>query len=88
MEHDLRTPSSGVAQMIHMLEEKETNPEKKELLHHVGRASKQLLELINGILEFDKFSQQESPVLFKNLMFRNLSATSLISNIQQPGVKI
>lgn len=85
MEHDLRTPSSGVVQMIHMLEERETDPEKRELLSHVGRASKQLLELLNGILEFDKVSHQTGPVLFNKFDFREL--VSNVIDIEYPAAR-
>ncbi|MGD9152871.1 MAG: ATP-binding protein [Gammaproteobacteria bacterium] len=54
MEHDLRTPSSGIMGMTKILEERETDLSKKEALHMLSQASERLLNILNGILAFDK----------------------------------
>jgi len=54
MEHDLRTPCSGIAAMTEILEKKATDQETKENLHHVAKASARLLDILNGILSFDQ----------------------------------
>jgi signal transduction histidine kinase/DNA-binding response OmpR family regulator len=62
MEHDLRTPASGVAQILKFMAEDETNPEKKTTLQQLANASQRLLDLLNGILEFDKMSTGQTAI--------------------------
>ncbi|MGD9152038.1 MAG: ATP-binding protein [Gammaproteobacteria bacterium] len=54
MEHDLRTPSSGIMGMTKILEEQETDSNKKEILHLLSQASERLLNVLNGVVAFDK----------------------------------
>ncbi len=72
MEHDLRTPCSGIAEMVHLIEAGEKDPEKKELLGYVAKASRQLLEMLNGILEFDHIESGNLLVLDKKFNIRQV----------------
>jgi len=66
MEHDLRTPASGVAQMLQLLSEDELEPSKKEVLTQLASAAQRLLDLLNDIVAFDKTSSgQLSVSLYK-----------------------
>jgi signal transduction histidine kinase/CheY-like chemotaxis protein/HPt (histidine-containing phosphotransfer) domain-containing protein len=63
MEHDLRTPASGVTQMLYNLAVKENNLEQKETLQKLANASQRLLDLLNEIASFDKITSHEIQVL-------------------------
>lgn len=54
MEHDIRTPLSGIWGMINQFHKRETDTFKKELLHEVTNCAKELLDYCNGILDFSK----------------------------------
>lgn len=54
MQHDLRTPFSGILSMTNIVYELETDPVKKELLGQSLGASKNLLKLLDQILELSR----------------------------------
>lgn len=51
MSHDIRTPLSGVIGMSKIIEDKTSSPENKQYAHWVNESGKQLLGLLNGILD-------------------------------------
>ena len=63
MQHDLRTPASGVAAMLEILANKEIDSDKKETLEEVADSSRKLLNILNAILEFDSVEKGSLPVL-------------------------
>lgn len=63
MEHDMRTPISGVWGLSNYLWENETEPEKKEFLGDITQSSKELLDYCNGILDFSKIESGCIPVV-------------------------
>jgi len=72
MEHDLRTPCSGIAAMTEILEKSETNQERKENLHHVAKASARLLDILNGILSFDQTVSGILPIIDKKFSIKKI----------------
>lgn len=52
MQHDIRTPSSGVWSVLDLLSKKERDAQKKEVLTMVANSSKQLLDLCNDVVDF------------------------------------
>jgi PAS domain S-box-containing protein len=72
MEHDLRTPCSGISEMTKILEQQETDPKKKEVLGDVHKASSQLLEILNSVLTFDHIESKMLPVLHKKFSIRKM----------------
>ena len=54
MEHDIRTPFSGVLGMTRYLWETEENPTKKECLNDIVQCAQELLDYCNSILDFSK----------------------------------
>ena len=72
MEHDLRTPCSGIAEMTNLLEQREIDHEKKEILHHISQASTKLLNILNSILTFDQVESGITPVTDKKIKIKNL----------------
>lgn len=85
MEHDLRTPCSGIAEMIKILEKEETDIEKKESLACVAKAANQLFEILNGILEFNHLESGKSPVLYKKFNLKQL--LSEIIAMEMPAIR-
>lgn len=59
MSHEIRTPLNAILGFIHLLEQKEENQESLEYLNMMDLASKNLLALINDILEIDKIESGE-----------------------------
>lgn len=51
MSHDIRTPLTGIIGMSKMLEEKAVNQEEKQYAGWVNDSGKQLLKLLNGVIE-------------------------------------
>lgn len=54
MSHEIRTPMNGIMGFIEILSENETNPEKREYLNILKISSKNLLNIINDILDLSK----------------------------------
>lgn len=51
MSHDIRTPLTGVIGMSKIMEDKTKDLEEKQYAHWVNESGKQLLSLLNGILD-------------------------------------
>lgn len=76
MEHDLRTPASGIYGLIEAMVKSETNPEKKENLTLVLDSTRELLKLLNEILAFDQIEMGTHPV-----QDRKFDLHSLLSSV-------
>ena len=65
MEHDLRTPFSGILGMSEILALEETNPYKKEIINDIEQSAKALYEYCNSILKFSHIESGDLPILSK-----------------------
>ena len=72
MQHDLRTPASGMAAMIEILARQETDPEKKSILEELAKSGKQLLNSLNAVLEFSSINRDSFPILSNHFNLFNL----------------
>jgi len=54
MEHDIRTPFSGVWIIAEQLSSEETDPQKKEYLDDIAACAKELLDYCNSILDYSR----------------------------------
>lgn len=63
MEHQLRTPFSGVYSLVQMLAETETDPSKKEILEITYQSAKEFLDLLNEIIDFSQNPTEKKPIL-------------------------
>lgn len=72
MEHQLRTPFSGIYSLVQILAEEETNHEKKELLEITYNSAKEFLDLLNDIIDFSRFQAESTAVLAKKFDLRRL----------------
>ncbi len=85
MEHDIRTPFSGVWGITNVLWQRETEPEKKELLGDVTNCTKELLDYCNGILDYAKIEQGNLPLLEKKFNIHKLIDS--VITIETPPAK-
>lgn len=65
MEHQLRTPFSGIYSMVEFLAETETEPERKEQLEITYLSAKEFIEFLDDILNFTRNPSENLPVLAK-----------------------
>lgn len=72
MEHQLRTPFSGVYSMVELLANKEKDPQKKEMLELTYQSAKEFYELLNNIIDFSRFQADRTLVLAKKINLRKL----------------
>ncbi|MCK4609253.1 MAG: PAS domain-containing protein [Gammaproteobacteria bacterium] len=83
MEHDIRTPLSGLWGVTHLLEKKETDKSKKELLRQAAEAAKELLDYCNDILNFSKIKSGKLPVFEKKFDLKKM--VEHIAKLEQPS---
>ncbi|MCK4608239.1 MAG: response regulator [Gammaproteobacteria bacterium] len=86
MEHDIRTPAGGIAEMTKLLAENEKDSKRRESLLSVTRSAKQLLDLLNNILAFDHVESGSIPVLDKKLNIRDLIYE--VIELEEPVAKL
>lgn len=65
MEHDIRTPFSGIYSMTKALAESEPNAERRNYLEAIVCGAKELLDYCNKIIEFTKLKTGSLPVVHK-----------------------
>jgi len=73
--HDLRTPFNGILSFSERLYEMETNSLKKEMLECIVISTRQLVGIVNEILEFSKIEFGQLPLKEKMLDLQNISTT-------------
>ncbi|MFA6409840.1 MAG: ATP-binding protein [Gammaproteobacteria bacterium] len=86
LEHDLRSPASGLAALASSLEKEETNEPSKKNLQLLSRAAEQLLEVLNQILEQNHTEEVIQPILEKK--FSLSSIIQNVINLETPVAKI
>ncbi len=86
MEHDIRTPFSGVWGIANILVDKIHDKTNKELIQDMARCAKELLDYCNGILDFSKIDLGALPILEKKFDVKKLS-DSIIA-IEKPAAKL
>ncbi|MBM93187.1 MAG: hypothetical protein CMF51_00340 [Legionellales bacterium] len=72
MEHDIRTPFSGLLGMSDRLFAQETDPDKKNALKTVRESAKQLLCYMDDVLDYSRTESGLIPVQLKKLNVRHL----------------
>lgn len=72
MQHDLRTPASGIAAMLEIFAKDEQDPKRKKTLDKLANSSRKLLNILNAILEFDSIKKGTLPVLFEKFNLNNM----------------
>ena len=72
MEHDIRTPFSGVIGMANYLLQNETDATKKECISDILLASTQLLEYCNSILDFSRMEHGVDSIICRDFNLQQL----------------
>ena len=72
MQHDLRTPASGVAKMLEILAKDEGDDDKKKILNQIAHSSRTLLNVLNAMLEFDSIEHGTFPLLSERFSLRDI----------------
>lgn len=85
MEHQLRTPFSGVYVLVEELAKSESNPERKEMLEIIFQSAKEFLELLNDIINFSRNLTQMTALLAKKFDLKQLIEKVVI--MQQAAVR-
>lgn len=86
MEHDIRTPFTGIYGMAQVLASLETDPLKKSMLDDITNCAKELLDYNNGILDFSRIESGELPVLSKKFSINRLINKIIV--MESPPAKI
>lgn len=85
MEHDIRTPFSGIWAIANHLYETETDEKRKEDLRDVTQAAKELLDYCNSILDFSKIESGLLAVIDKK--FNLFELVTSVMAMELPAAK-
>lgn len=85
MEHDIRTPFSGVLGMANYLWETEEDPVKKECLNDIVQCAKELLDYCNSVLDFSKIESGFHAVADKKFYLQDIVNSAI--KMEQPAAK-
>ncbi len=66
MSHEIRTPMNAIMGFAEMLESEQLEPEQKEHISMISNAGKQLLELVNDILDLSKIEANKIEIEMAN----------------------
>jgi two-component system aerobic respiration control sensor histidine kinase ArcB len=86
MEHDIRTPFTGVWSMASLLAEKEADLEKKGYLNDIASCAKELLDYCNSILSLSRVENGAMPLLQKPFRLRTLIEKIIL--METPAAKM
>ncbi len=86
MEHQLRTPFSGVYSLVHMLANEEPDPKKKELLEVIYTSGKELLDFLNDVISFSRNPTETTAILAKKFDLKELIERAI--NMERPAAVI
>ncbi|MDR3478551.1 MAG: ATP-binding protein [Gammaproteobacteria bacterium] len=81
MEHDIRTPLSGIISVTNYLKSKETDSQNKELLNDIEISSNELLDYLNSILEFSHINTGGMPILLKEFNLREVVTSVVVMEL-------
>lgn len=83
MEHDIRTPFTGVYTIVEQIAKRETDPHKKEMLSLAALSAKELLDYCNGILEFSRVESNSTCILSEKTDLKSL--LSSVVTMEKPS---
>lgn len=86
MEHDIRTPFSGIYGIAKLLADQETDAKKKSFLTDIVNCAKELLDYSTGILDFAMIESGAVPLISKKFDLRKL-IDGLIA-MEMPAAKV
>jgi len=86
MEHDIRTPFTGILGLTNILLETENNDDRKKFLKDIASCTTELMCYCNNILDFSKIKSGVLPVVTKS--FNLCELLDSIITMENPAAKI
>lgn len=86
MEHDIRTPFSGILGLAKILDTNESNIEKKQIISDIYYCAEELLNYCCSILDFSRIESGVLPILHKKFDLNGL--INGIVHIEVPAAKM
>ena len=89
--HELRTPLNGISGMLELLSDMDLNVQQKEYLKVASSSANSLLSLIDDVLDFSKYNQQDVDLHEESFNLRNTlenSITLLSAQTQHKNISI
>lgn len=86
MEHDLRTPTMGIAGYTKVLEDKVNDPEVKKGLELLSEAGEKLLKMLNDIIHASHASAGKFPVCSKKIDL--LKVVNDVIDLERPTITV
>ncbi len=72
MQHDIRTPASGVWSLLEVIGKQVTDPKMKEVFDLLRGSSKQLLKICDEVVDFDHIQHGDRPIIERKMDIRAL----------------
>jgi len=85
MEHDIRTPFVGILGMTKILDERETDPDKKQMISDISVCAQELLDYSCSILDFSEIEGGYFPISPKK--FNVIDLVNSVAAIEIPAAK-
>jgi two-component system, OmpR family, aerobic respiration control sensor histidine kinase ArcB len=85
MEHDIRTPFSGILGMTKLLEEQEKDPIKLQIIADISCCAQELLTYCCSILDFSKVESGSLPIASRSFYLKDLLESVL--KMELPAAK-
>lgn len=86
VEHDIRTPFSGILGMTKILAKLEADVNKKQIIDDIYSCTQELLDYCSGVLNYSKIESGAFPVRSKKFSLRNLLNRVVV--LETPAAKV